>query len=393
MNIRFLHILISISSIFLVVACARPPEQAALELSNTPIEIPTLTETPRPTRLLLTATHTPLPTITQQPTNTPQPTKTLTPTPITWKSFRVVYSLEWGYIPGASKLWIPIPNESNGVGMRNVTIEGIQPEPDDLYQDVHGNLIAYWGDSFRQYQTYRITYTIDLSPIIIDINPDAIFVDDPYWGLTQQEYELYTKANETIPSDDERFIQLAQEIVGNETNPFYQAQLIQKYVHEYFEVNSDSSIEGTDPYPYSIVGSYELQCGGCSEYNGLFVTLLRTLGIPARNIAGNHSFSRDFSLFIGGNVKDETLGFHVWSEAYLPPYGWVQIDAITSLFHIIEEMKIVLSRGEAIELGHGYPFEPIPYFHNPYVDVPACYGWPESHTYGENISLSVEELP
>ena len=58
--------------------------------------------------------------------------------------------------------------------------------------------------------------------------------------------------------------------------------------------------------------------GSCSEYTYLFVAMCRAAGIPARYEAGGHV--RDTLPYV------DTV-FHRWHQVYLPPYGWVNIDA------------------------------------------------------------------
>ncbi|MFH1326119.1 MAG: transglutaminase-like domain-containing protein, partial [Candidatus Falkowbacteria bacterium] len=55
--------------------------------------------------------------------------------------------------------------------------------------------------------------------------------------------------------------------------------------------------------------------GDCGEYSSLFVTMCRTLKIPARNSTG-------FVIF----PKQKKIVEHGWSNVYLKPFGWLNFD-------------------------------------------------------------------
>jgi len=76
--------------------------------------------------------------------------------------------------------------------------------------------------------------------------------------------------------------------------------------------------------------------GVCDELTNLFISLLRSLGIPARFVTG---------------VVYSNLGYkwfnHGWSEVYFPGYGWVPFDVTFGQYGWIDPSHIILqsSRG------------------------------------------------
>lgn len=58
--------------------------------------------------------------------------------------------------------------------------------------------------------------------------------------------------------------------------------------------------------------------GVCTEYTSLFVALMRSLGIPSREVSGI-AFT-DSDMFVEG------WDFHSWAEVYFPNKGWVPFD-------------------------------------------------------------------
>ncbi|WP_287195609.1 hypothetical protein, partial [Syntrophothermus sp.] len=97
--------------------------------------------------------------------------------------------------------------------------------------------------------------------------------------------------------------------------------------------------------------------------------------------------------FVSGSAQKRTMLGHVWSEFYLPGFGWVQCDTSAGVQNVIgiNEPRIVLSRGDEIALGHGFPGDTIAWFHTPQTNANVNIGGtPPTQTWGEELSLTVE---
>lgn len=277
-------------------------------------------------------------------------------------------------IGGIDKLWMPVPKEWDGIGMSNVKVIEISPQPDDIYEDADGNKIAFWETKGRGLTEYKIVFEADFSPVWYNIDPSKI----GNYDTTSPEYQKYTKPSPWIESDNEAIVKLAHEIVGNERNPLIQARLI----HDWVETN----IGPGDPQ--TALETLEKRSSDCGGHSFLFIALCRALGIPARPVAG---IQPDYyqGRFISRVDQQGGLGFHVWSEFYLPGYGWVQCDTACGEGRNIigiDEPRIILSRGEVV-LGHGIPVDNFPWFHIPRA-IPNPH--PQYQTNGEELSLTVE---
>ncbi|MDP4012136.1 MAG: transglutaminase-like domain-containing protein [Candidatus Nanoarchaeia archaeon] len=71
--------------------------------------------------------------------------------------------------------------------------------------------------------------------------------------------------------------------------------------------------------------------GVCDELTNLFISMLRSVGIPAR--------------FVSGMVytnKDDTFGNHGWAEVYFPGFGWVPYDVTFGQYGWIDPSHIKL---------------------------------------------------
>jgi transglutaminase-like putative cysteine protease len=125
--------------------------------------------------------------------------------------------------------------------------------------------------------------------------------------------------------------------------------------------------------------------GNCTDFHALFISLARTLGIPARFEIG-FPVPEDRP---GGEVG----GYHCWVEFYLPETGWFPIDASEAFKHPEKRAlfygthppdRIHFTTGRDLRLGERHAGRPLNYFIYPHVEVGgAAYDGPieKSFTY------------
>jgi transglutaminase-like putative cysteine protease len=152
----------------------------------------------------------------------------------------------------------------------------------------------------------------------------------PDWVL-----ERYLQLPDTITP---RTIELAQEItVGLET-PFEKASAVTQYLRnsiEYLEV-IDASPEGQDIVDWFL---FDYKKGFCNYYATAEVILLRSLGVPARLVAGYAEGQRQLMAdpqtgqsALAGYANYVVTGrdAHAWPEVYFPGIGWVEFEPTVS---------------------------------------------------------------
>ncbi len=108
-----------------------------------------------------------------------------------------------------------------------------------------------------------------------------------------------------IQCDDSRIIDLAQEIVGEETDAWSAAQKLCSWV--YSELGKVES----EPRPISALEVLDQMRGDCTEHAVLMAALGRAAGIPTRMATG--------LAYIGGR-----FGYHAWTEVWIG--RWVEMD-------------------------------------------------------------------
>ena len=104
--------------------------------------------------------------------------------------------------------------------------------------------------------------------------------------------------------------QLAKSIVGNETDPLRQASLIYEWEDTYFPWAGAREYSTIPCIPQYVL---EMGHGDCGQVSLLYISLLRSLGIPARWESGYM-------------LEEQSAGMHDWAEVYYEGIGWVPVD-------------------------------------------------------------------
>jgi hypothetical protein len=123
------------------------------------------------------------------------------------------------------------------------------------------------------------------------------------------------------PSFPDSVRELARELTAGETNQYDAAMAIQDHL-------------GTLPYSTDVVAPppdrdavewflMVQRVGFCQYYASAMITMLRSLGIPARLVVGFAPGTKDAQRG-GWLVRAEN--YHAWPEVYFPGHGWVEFE-------------------------------------------------------------------
>ncbi|MGP7819592.1 transglutaminaseTgpA domain-containing protein [Niallia sp. 01092] len=154
-------------------------------------------------------------------------------------------------------------------------------------------------------------------------------------ALTTADLEKFVRENEdmvkrhlqlpdTLP---QRVSELAEEITKNEDNAFSKARAIEKYFSQngFAYSKSDVAVPGeNDDYVDQFL--FETKLGYCDNYSTSMVTLLRSIGIPARWVKGFTEGEVIKSSASGSIYEVTNDNAHSWVEAYFPEVGWVTFE-------------------------------------------------------------------
>jgi transglutaminase-like putative cysteine protease len=123
---------------------------------------------------------------------------------------------------------------------------------------------------------------------------------------------------------DPRIPALARSWVGAATDPAEQAQALRDHLRRDYRYTTELPGEVPDPLASFL---FERKAGHCEYFSTAMVVLLRTLGVPAREVTG----------FSGGVLAPSGEYFivragdaHSWAEVYFPGQGFVAFDPTPS---------------------------------------------------------------
>jgi transglutaminase-like putative cysteine protease len=271
-----------------------------------------------------------------------------------------------------TRLWIPYPVSDGEQTIEDVTVAGNFTKSGVYTEEVTGNhaLYAEWTKP----STGRfITFAFKASAV------ERVSKDFPETESDRIPDEVlpYLKGNEFIVTGGV-VKETALKAVGGKKGIREKARAVYDWVVE--NTYRDPEVVGCG------VGDVEVtlakRSGKCADISSVFVSLARSVGVPAREV---------FGLRLGKNAKDDlTKGHHCWAEFYLPGHGWVPVDPADvrkimlkkgltldragSLreyyFGAVDEYRIALGRGgRHYYLNPRQKNGPLNYFMYPYAEV------------------------
>jgi transglutaminase-like putative cysteine protease len=124
-----------------------------------------------------------------------------------------------------------------------------------------------------------------------------------------------------LPRLDPRIPELAKEITKNARTPFDKALAIESYLRNRFSYTLNlAGKPGDDPLAHFL---FETRAGHCEYFASAMTIMLRTLGIPSREVNG---FLPGEYNDLGGDYIVRASDAHSWVEVYFPGLDWQTFD-------------------------------------------------------------------
>jgi protein-glutamine gamma-glutamyltransferase len=132
--------------------------------------------------------------------------------------------------------------------------------------------------------------------------------------ITGSYLQLPAKLDKRIPT-------LAQTVTAQAQTPVDKAIALETYLQTKYSYTLDlTGKPGSDPLAYFL---FEKRAGHCEYFASAMTVMLRTLGIPSREVNG---FLPGEYNALGGDYIVRASDAHSWVEAYFPRNGWVVFD-------------------------------------------------------------------
>ena len=202
------------------------------------------------------------------------------------------------------RVWMPIPFES---GRQTAPKILSSTHPYILSGDKSMHSTVYMTQPVVKDSVTRFSYTAEFITRGQYFHPDSILANLKPYDVNSAEYKRYTspEAPHVIEAKE-----LAKSIVGDETNPFKQSELVYDYIiHKYPWAGAREYSTITCIPEYVIREGH----GDCGQVSLLYISLMRSLGVPARWESGWMLHPRERNL-------------HDWAEVYFEGIGWVPVD-------------------------------------------------------------------
>lgn len=158
--------------------------------------------------------------------------------------------------------------------------------------------------------------------------PRVPAIDFPINQDMPNEAEYYLDNTENIDINED-IIQQANSIVEGETDLFTAVYKLAEWTNENIEYDLNSFTETAVQKSSWVLENRE---GVCDEITSLFISMCRSVGIPAKFVAGT-SYT----------TLEESFGNHGWAEVYFPEYGWAPFDVTFGEYGYINPSHLKLT--------------------------------------------------
>jgi transglutaminase-like putative cysteine protease len=310
------------------------------------------------------------------------------------------------------RVWMALPQEEEDQQVSDMRVEA--PSPWRIGRDSEGSRVLYLETENPPAGEFTLatSFVVTRREVRHSIDPGKA---RPISDVDRVRFAEYLRPNKYVVIDDE-IRRLADQIVGNETNPVLAARKIYTWVLD----NVDYWVKDPEHKKASPVGSttycLTLRTGNCTDFESLWTSLARAKGIPTQIVYGS---------FLKPELRDrdEDQSYHCWAMFYAPGLGWVPHDvAVADLYKAdipitpanaklvrlttsdgtfgadpakvnyyfgnLDERRVVWSRNRDLTLDPKQDGEPVNALPKAYVEVdgkvlPETTGWVRKLTYKE----------
>ena len=202
---------------------------------------------------------------------------------------------------------------------------GITHRRNYLFRDATGSLT----NPFHNFVSVRYTGISQL-PLLDRARLEAAGTDYP-----QAITELYLQ----LPEIDPRIPALARAATQRAATPYDKAMALEAFLKSKYGYTLNlTGTPGKDPLAHFL---FETRAGHCEYFASSMTVMLRTLGIPAREVNG--FLPGEFNE-LGGDYIVRASDAHSWVEAYFPGSGWIVLDPTPDAPAITENFFTRLSQ-------------------------------------------------
>lgn len=247
------------------------------------------------------------------------------------KTYRITYriTVPANTIPDGEllRVWMPLPRTDVSRQTDFMLINTSQPNY-IISPDAFAHKSIYMERTTRAGEDAVFEYTFSYKAYAQYHHFNPLRDVKPY-DTTSAEYIEFTKERLPHIIKSQRIITLTKGLIGQETNPFLQLQKIFSYISLNYPWAGAREYSTIDCIPLYVLDNRH---GDCGQVSLLFISMCRSIGIPARWQSG-------WMLHPGSE------NLHDWAEAYIEGVGWIPVDQSFGLQTIPSDKTSLLPEG------------------------------------------------
>jgi transglutaminase-like putative cysteine protease len=248
-----------------------------------------------------------------------------------WRVFDVTTRVEILKPAGVTRVWVPTPLLQDTPFQKTLgnafDAEGgtARLETDPHYGA--GMVAAEWADGTRPVLVHTgrfATRNIAVNTMV----PTRFEAEDP------AVLARYTQSTEHMQTQG-AVKDLSSSIVKPGQNDMEKARAVYEWIVE--NTYRDPKTKGCGNGDINFMVENKLYGGKCADLNALFVALMRSQGVPARDVYGIRVADSQLGYKSLGKAGDITKAQHCRAEFYSASHGWVPVDPADVRKVILEE--------------------------------------------------------
>jgi transglutaminase-like putative cysteine protease len=235
-----------------------------------------------------------------------------------------------------TRLWVPLPQENDyqKVSDFKFNANATHAYVTDKNEYKARTLYAEWKEGGEK--VLEVSYTITTFERQADLSKATASAKYP------KEVAKYLKPTAHIPTSG-KVKELALKITASAKTPLEKAKAIYLWVTE--NMYRDNSVVGCGVGDAGKAIEQNIMGGKCTDISSVYVALLRSAGVPAREVFGIRLGSSRFSKACGSSdangLAKITGGEHCRAEFYIDGCGWVPCDpADVTKVMLVEKMSL-----------------------------------------------------
>lgn len=194
---------------------------------------------------------------------------------------------------------------------QEIAVTELEPKPDQVVTDHEGNVLAVYKVGGKK----SLSITAKGKAKVYNRKVDYSIPNES--GKVPNHLKKYISPTEHWPTKANEITEVV--------NHMSSVQDVYSYITKNIKYDYESADSQAATIRKGPIKTLADKNGLCLDYTDVFITLSRTLGIPAREVDG-YAYTRDQKASPTPLGLQENITLHSWAQYYHSNYGWVAVD-------------------------------------------------------------------